>query len=541
MIDSAINKNPWEGTMSDKLDLLLDHIDQTRLNRRSFLNRSAAFGLTAALGTSMLPKGAWAEEPKKGGTLKLGLGGGETTDALDPGLADSPVPFAVNKQWGDTIVNVTATGEIEPRLAESLSSNPEGTVWTFAIRQGVKFHDGTDMTVDDVVATFKRHSDENSKSGAFGIMSGISDIKADGNNVVMTLSTGNADLPYLLSDYHLVVQPKGGVDNPNAAIGTGTYKLVSAEAGVRYAFEKNPADWDATRGHYDGVEIIVINDATARTSALQSGQVDIINRIDPKVAKLLGQTPGIQVKNVSGRGHYVFIMHCDKAPFDNKDLRLALKYAINRQEMVDKILDGFGGIGNDIPINAAYPLFTPQLQYENDVAKAAEHYKASGHDGSPIVLTVADTAFPGAVDAAALFQQSAAAAGIPLEIKRVPDDGYWSDVWNVNPFCASYWGGRPVQDQMWSTAYLSTADWNDTKYFNKDLDALILQARGETDVAKRTELYAQIGAIVHDDGGTICPMFNDFIDAISDKIAGYENDPNYDQMGGYASAKTWFA
>ena len=209
--------------------------------------------------------------------------------------------------------------------------------------------------------------------------------------------------------------------------------------------------------------------------------------------------------------------------------------------MVDKILDGYGGLGNDIPINAAYPLFTAQPQYEYDAAKAAEHYKASGHDGSPLVLTVADTAFPGAVDAAALFQQSAAAAGIPLEIKRVPDDGYWSDVWNVNPFCASYWGGRPVQDQMWSTADLSTADWNDTKYFNKDLDALILQARGETDLAKRTELYAQIGAIVHDDGGTICPMFNDFIDAVSDVIAGYENDPNYDQMGGYASAKTWFA
>jgi peptide/nickel transport system substrate-binding protein len=234
-------------------------------------------------------------------------------------------------------------------------------------------------------------------------------------------------------------------------------------------------------------------------------------------------------------------MHCDKAPFDNKDLRMALKLGINRQEMVDKILNGYGGVGNDTPVNAAYPLFTALDQREYDPVKAAEHYKASGHDGSPIVLTVADTAFPGAVDAAALFQQSAAAAGIPLEINRVPDDGYWSDVWNVNPFCASYWGGRPVQDQMFSTAYLSTADWNDTKYFNTDLDALILSARAEGDMAKRTELYAQISGIIHDDGGVIVPMFNDFIDAISDKVAGYENDPNYDQMGGNVSARTWFA
>jgi len=527
--------------MKDDLDLILDHIDQVRLSRRAFLNRSAAFGLTAALGTALLPMGAKAQEPKKGGILKIGLGGGETTDTLDPGLSDSPVPFSVNRQWGDTIVDVTADGQLEPRLAESFEANADGTVWTFKIREGVKFHDGSDMTVDDVVATFKRHSDENAKSGALGIMQGISDIKADGQNVVLTLATGNADLPYLLSDYHLVIQPKGGVDAPNAAIGTGTFKLTSAEAGVRYAFEKNPNDWDTTRGHYDGVEILVINDATARSSALQSGQVHMINRVDPKVAKLLGRAPNVSVVNVSGRGHYVFLMHTNTAPFDNNDLRLALKYAINRQEMVDKILDGFGGVGNDIPVNAAYPLFTALPQRDYDAAKAAEHYKASGHDGSPIVLIVADTAFPSAVDAAALFQQSAAAAGIPLEIQRVPDDGYWSDVWNVKPFCASYWGGRPVQDQMYTTAYLSTADWNDTKYFNTDLDALILSARGETDTAKRTDIYAQIATIIHDDGGVICPMFNDFIDAHTDVIAGFEKDPNYEMMGGWASAKTWMA
>ncbi len=528
--------------MNDDLSRLIDHVEAVRMSRRSFLNRTAAYGTSAVLGATLFASGsAEAQEPKKGGTLRMGFGGGESTDTLDPGLADSPVPFAVNRQWGDTIVNVTADGQIEPRLAESFSANLKATEWRFAIRQGVKFHDGTDMTVDDVVATFKRHSDENSKSGALGIMQGISEISADGNDVVMKLETGNADLPFLLSDYHLVVQPKGGVDDPNAAIGTGTWKLVSSEPGVRYVFEKNPNDWDANRGYYDGVELTVINDATARTSALQAGQVDIINRIDPKVAKLLSGTPGVVVENVSGRGHYVFIMHANTAPFDNKDLRLALKHAINRQEMVDKILDGYGGLGNDIPVNAAYPLFTPLPQREYDAAKAAEHYKASGHDGSPIVLLVADTAFPGAVDAAALFQQSAQAAGIPLEIQRVPDDGYWSDVWNVKPFCASYWGGRPVQDQMYSTAYLSTADWNDTKYFNTDMDALIIAARAETDPAKRTDLYKQIGEIVHDDGGLICPMFNDFIDARSDKIAGWMKDPNYESMGGWSSARTWFA
>lgn len=528
--------------MKDDLAKLIDFIDASGLSRRSFLTRSAAFGAAAAIGTTALSGKAHAQEPKKGGTLKIGLGGGETTDSLDPGVSDNPVPFGVNRQWGDTIVNVAADGQLQPRLAESFSSNPEGTEWTFAIRQGVKFHDGTDMTVDDVVATFKRHSDENSKSGALGIMQGISEISADGQNVVMKLATGNADLPYLLSDYHLIIQPKGGVDNPAAGIGTGAYKVVSAEPGVRYVFEKNAADWDADRGHYDGVEIIVINDSTARNSALQAGQVHMINRIDPKVAKLLGKAPGIKVANISGRGHYVFIMHCDTAPFDNNDLRLALKYSINRQEMVDKILDGFGGIGNDIPINAAYPLFDETLEQRPfDPAKAAEHYKASGHDGSPIELLVSDGAFPGAVDAASLWQASANAAGIPLTVKKVPDDGYWSDVWNVKPFCTSYWGGRPVQDQMYSTAYISTADWNDTRFKNAEFDALILQARAETDLVKRKELYSKIAHILWNEGGVIVPMFNDFIDAYSDVVAGWAEDPNYEMMGGFAAQRTWMA
>ncbi|MCX8508296.1 MAG: ABC transporter substrate-binding protein, partial [Rhodobacteraceae bacterium] len=272
--------------MNDDLAKLIGFIDAGGLSRRSFLTRSAAFGATAVLAGTAMGSKASAAEPKRGGILKMGLGGGETTDTLDPALALNNVTFSINRQWGDTIVNVTADGKIEPRLAESFEANADATVWTFKIREGVKFQDGTPMTADDVVATYKRHSDDNAKSGAQGIMKGLKEIKADGGNVVITTDGGNADLPYLLSDYHLVIQPKGGVDNPTAAIGTGAYKVKTAELGVRYEFEKNADDWDQNRGYYDGVEIIVINDSTARNSALQSGQVHMINKVDPKVAKL---------------------------------------------------------------------------------------------------------------------------------------------------------------------------------------------------------------------------------------------------------------
>ncbi|WP_405404965.1 ABC transporter substrate-binding protein [Paracoccus sp. Ld10] len=510
------------------------------INRRSFLGRASALAMTAAFGSTIMATGAFAQEPVKGGTLKMALGGGGTTDSLDPAIAANSVTFHLMRILGEPLVDVAADGALEMRVAEAVESDPEAKVWRFKIRQGVEFHDGAVLTPEDVLATLERHSDEESQSGALGIMQGIESMRVDGDWVEVTLSTPNADLPYLMSDYHLQIQPNGGRDDPASGIGAGAYKLTAHEPGVRYTFEKHATYWDSTRGHYDAVEFLIINDSTARMAALQSGQVHIANLVEPKVAALLNRAPNLEVKNVPGRGHYIFAMHTDTAPFDNRDLRLALKFAVNRAEMVDKILQGYGTIGNDIPINAAYPLFEETLpQRTFDIEKAAEHYKASGHDGSPIVLKVADTAFPGAVDAAALFQQSAAAAGIPLEIQRVPNDGYWSEVWNKEPFCASYWGGRPVQDQMYSTAYLSTADWNDTRFTNPEFDDLLMQARAELDPATRVGTYAKMAAILHDEGGVIVPMFNDFVEAISNDVQGWVADGGQDTMNGLAPHKTW--
>jgi peptide/nickel transport system substrate-binding protein len=233
-------------------------------------------------------------------------------------------------------------------------------------------------------------------------------------------------------------------------------------------------------------------------------------------------------------------MHCDKAPFDNNDLRMALKMAINRQELVDKVLGGFGSRGNDFPINAAYPMFDETIaQRDYDAAAAADFYKKSGHDGSPIVLQVAPGAFPGAVDAANLFAASANAAGIPLSIKVEPDDGYWSNVWNVAPFCASYWGGRPVQDQMYTTAYLSTAEWNDTRFKNAKFDELLVAARGELDAAKRKGMYSEMAHLLRDEGGLIAPMFNDWVEGRRAEVGGWVANPAGTMMAGTALSKCW--
>jgi peptide/nickel transport system substrate-binding protein len=525
--------------MSKELEYFSQKVVRGLMDRRSFMGRAAALGVSASFATGLLSSAANAQAIK-GGTLISGMQGGASTDSLDPATWASDVPISFGRTWADTMVEVGPGGDIEYRIAESVEASADAKTWTFKIREGVEFHNGKTLTPDDVVATLERHSDENSKSGALGIVQGIESMAVDGQNVVLTLSSANADLPYLMADYHLMIQPGGGKDAPEAGIGTGPYRVVENQPGVRYVGERFENYWDAgNRGHADSVEVLVINDATARLAALQSGQVHMINRVEPKVASLVKRIPGVTLQNISGRGHYVFIAHVNTPPFDNQHLMLALKLAMNRQEMVDKILQGYGSIGNDFPINASYPLFSDDIEQRTyDPDMAAFHYKKSGHSGS-VLLRTSDVAFPGAVDAAQLYQQSAKAAGIDVEVKREPGDGYWSEVWNVQPFSTSYWSGRPVQDQMYSTAYLSTADWNDTKFFRPDFDKIIIAARAELDNVKRKALYREAAVMVRDEGGLILPMFNDFIDATSDKVGGWSSDGNGGMMNDKALIKAW--
>ncbi|PVH28764.1 ABC transporter substrate-binding protein [Pararhodobacter oceanensis] len=525
--------------MNDEFQYLLNRTARGKLDRRSFMGRAAALGVAGATAGSLLGSAALAQGPRRGGTLTMGMQGGESTNSLDPAAAQSQVPFAYLKIMGEPLINIDDNGNLEGRVAEEFEASADAMTWRFKIRSGITFHNGQPLTAEDCAQTLRRHSDEDSQSGALGIMRGISNISTDGDTLILETSTPNADLPYLLSDYHLMMQPNGGFDDPTAGIFSGPYKIVDNEPGVRHTFERFEEYWDSSMGHFNAIELLVINDATARNSALQSGQVQLVNRVPPTVAGLLGRAPGISIQTTAGRGHYVFIMHCNTAPFDNMDLRLALKHAINREDMLDRILRGYGSLGNDMPINASYPLFDNTIEQRTyDPDQARFYFERSGHSG-PIDLRTADGAFAGAVEAAQLFQESAAAAGIELNIIREPNDGYWSEVWNTEPFCASYWGGRPVQDQMYSTAYVSDADWNDTRFFNERFDSLLYEARGELDLTRRKELYSEMGRIVRDEGGLINPMFNDFIDAHNDQITGWVSNPNLELMDGLAPSKMW--
>ncbi|MBI3899281.1 MAG: ABC transporter substrate-binding protein [Gammaproteobacteria bacterium] len=514
------------------------------MNRRDFLRRSAALGISTALAGSMLSNVASAaDKPKRGGHLLIGLNGANAGDSLDPATFTASHLQVTGLQLYNTLVevdsglDVRAKPSAQPSLAEKWEAKPGAKEWIFKIRKDVTFHNGKPLTAADVVYSLNHHRKPDSKSGAKSLFAPVADIKANGTHeVVITLNSGNADLPYLLADYHLGIGPEG--DDFTKGIGTGAFMLENYEPGVRTLTKRNPNHFRSDRGFVDSVETIAINDPTARLNALISGSVHLINRVDPKAVLSLSRNKGVQVFEILGPSHYTFPMRCDIAPFNNKDLRLAMKFAIDRQAIIDKVLVGHGKIGNDQPIGSTDLFYANIAQRPFDPEKAKFHFKNSGHN-APVVLSVSDGAFTGAVDAAQIYQASAKKAGIDLQIDRVPADGYWDNVWMKKPWCASYWDGRPTADLMLSVVYKSDASWNETFWKRADFDKLLETARAELNVSKRKKMYYDLQQMVHEDGGEVIPMFNNTIDAGSSKVKGFVALPTNLMSGYRAPEKVW--
>jgi peptide/nickel transport system substrate-binding protein len=513
-----------------------------QIGRRDFMAGATALGISAGLASSVLSVTARAATPKRGGHLILGLDGGSTTDSLDPALQVSIWNQLVGHQLYNNLTEVDEKVNIQPALAESWGSNKAATVWTFKIRKGVTFFNGKTLTAQDVVYSLNHHRKPDSKSAAKALLAPVTDIKATGTHeVTVTLASGNADMPYLLSEYHLGMGPEGSTFTDG--IGTGAYmleSLASFQPGVRALTKRNPNYFRSDRAFVDTVETLAISDPTARINALISGSVHLVNRADPKTLSLLQKNKQLAVHEISGAGHYTLPMMCDVPPYNNKDVRLALKYAVDREALLKRVLLGHGKIGNDQPIASFDPEYAADIpQYKYDPDKAKFHWKKSGYNG-PIVLSIADAAFTGAVDAAQIFQGSAKKVGIDFQIDRVPNDGYWDNIWLKKPFCGSYWEGRPTADIMLTLVYKSDAPWNECHWKRPEFDKLLITARAELDKAKRKQMYREMELMIHDDDGNIISMFNNTIDAGAAKVKGFVPFPTLAMSGFQAPEKVWF-
>jgi peptide/nickel transport system substrate-binding protein len=528
----------------DNLQKVNHLYSQNKISRRQFIRYLSAMGISSALIPSFFSGKAFAASPNKGGHFRQAISGAATSDSLDPAMLLANHAINTSYQVSNCLVEIDHNFNPIPELAESWEATPDAKTWIFKLRKGVEFHNGKSFTADDVIFSINHHRGEASKSAAKPYLKTIEEIKADGPNaVIIKLSEGNADFPFIMSDYHLRMYPDGTSGQDwEKGIGTGGFILETWEPGVKSITKRNPNYFKTDRAHFDSVETLAISDVNARSNALKTGRVDVIDRVDLKTVHLLKRMKNINVTAITGTMHYSMPMHVDKAPYDNLDVRMALKLAVNREELVDKILKGYGEVGNDHPISSIARYHAANLEQRTyDPDKAKFHMKKAGMLDHTFNLHAADAAFAGAVDSAVLYQESAKKAGIKIKVVREPDDGYWSNVWLKKEWCMCYWGGRPTEDMMFSTAYAAGAPWNDSHWANDRFNVLLKEARAELDDTKRRQMYTEMQSICKDDGGVIIPMFNQIVEAHSKKLAHGPISAHQELDGNNNAERWWFA
>ena len=262
---------------------LIGQVEKGRMSRREFLGRSTALGMALSVGTGLFTQ-ARAATPKKGGHMRLAMGHGSTSDTLDPGQLTNGLQWVVAYGVANTLTELDAAGNLVPALATEWSSSPDAKVWTFKLRDGVEFHNGKTMTAEDVIASINFHRGEDSASVGKPLMETVTEIKADGNAVVITLSAGNADFPFNFNEATFGIYPAKDDSIDWAAGGSGPYKLTSEQPGRTYKFERNANYWKDGAAHADSIELHSITDPAARQNALITGEVDCIDRVELKTA-----------------------------------------------------------------------------------------------------------------------------------------------------------------------------------------------------------------------------------------------------------------
>jgi peptide/nickel transport system substrate-binding protein len=504
--------------------------------------RMSVLGLAATVSPSLLAGKATAGEPKRGGRFTQALPTGSTTDSFDPTTMPDDGIYNLSWQCRNNLVEIDYKGNPIPELAESWEPSADASRWVFKLRKGVEFHNGKTLEAEDVIYSLNLHRGEATRSAAKNLLAPVTDIKADGKHtVIFTLEGGNAGFPPILSEYHFVIAPAGTEGEEwEKGIGTGGYILQDWEPGVRANTKRNPNYWKDGRAHFDEIETIYIDDANSRTNALKSGQIDFMARCELKTARLFEKMPKVQLIRATGGFHFTMPMHVDVAPYDNNDVRLALKHAVDRESMVKIALRGFGTVANDHPIAPGYKYYAselPQRQYDPD--KAKYHLKKAGMEGH--VFDLYTSSHAGFDDQALLFKEHAAKAGININVIRKPTDGYWSEVWLKKPFVSCHWNSRPTADMMFSICYQGDAPWNDSHFRHERFEKLLVEARAELDDSKRREMYVECQRIVRDEGGVIVFMFKDHVDAANMKVK-YENlAGNYGADGLRNSERWWFS
>jgi peptide/nickel transport system substrate-binding protein len=517
---------------------LIDGFVAGRVSRREFIRHGSVLGLSlpflggvaALVSGSGMPRVARAATP--GGTIRVAQIVPAAT--LDPvKIADSGGVTVVS-QAAETLVLSGADLTAQPVLAESWSPNKDGTVWTFKLRQGVKFHNGKTMTADDVVATFDRLADPDVGSNALSVFSGMlskgGTRKVDDHTVEFHLEIANGNFPYAVStdNYNAVILPADYAgDFESNMVSTGPFKLDKYMPKIGASFVRNGDYWGGP-AVADRIELSFYNDYQPQILALQGGQVDVIQQIPVLQGVGLLNDPGVDIIGTPSTAHQQVHMRVDLDPFKDKRVRRAIALCLDRPKIVQGLMKGRAQVGNDSPFAAAYPSTDPSVpQREKNIAEAKQLMEAAGMAGG-FETTLTTEKYLEIPDFAVLIQNAVKEIGGKINLNVLDQGAYYGDaVYGSSPWLDSDmgitdYGHRGVPNVFLSAPLHSEGTWNSAHFKNAEYDALVTGYVGSLDLESQRAAAGKIQRLLHDETPLIFAYFYDFLTATKKGASGVQ-------------------
>lgn len=510
-------------------------------SRRDILRWLAGSGIAAAAGTAILADAsvALAQKAKRGGRMRVASHISSAKDTLDPAKQLATTDYINAYIFFNGLTRLNGDMVAQPELAESFEPNADATEWMFRLHKGVEFTDGKTLKAQDVVYSLMRHKDPAVGSAARSLAERIDTVTADGSNLVrVKLKAAYADLPIMLATSQFMILQDGTKDF-TAPAGTGPYKIKEFSPGVRSVGTRHANYFKEGRPYLDEIELFGIQDGVARVNALMAGDIQAMTNLDPSAIDQVKSRPDLALLNTPSATFTEFVLMCDRKPTESNDFRLAVKYLLDRERYLKTVLKGYGQLGNDHVVPPSNKLYNKELpQRAVDLDKAKFHLGKAGMAGATVQVQVSDAAL-GTVQMGQILQQTAARAGLTIDLKREPSDGYWSNIWGKRPFHGGQWNARPTIDIQLSLGWMSGSSWNAPKFNDPAMDKLIVQGRSELDPAKRKQTYGEIQKILYEQGGDAAFSFTDFLDGLSAKVKGITPVP-IGYLGGFAfSDSAW--
>ncbi|GAA2298192.1 ABC transporter substrate-binding protein [Streptomyces kunmingensis] len=512
------------------------------LRRRGFLaaaSGATALAVTGCAGSSPAADGKGdAGTPRRGGRLRAAFAGGGASETLDPHLANLFADVARAKALYDKLADYDDDLSARPRLAEKWQADRTLRRWQVTLRRAT-FHDGTPVTARDVLASYRRIADPAKAFRAKASLEPI-DLKASRatgeRTVEFVLKRPTAEFPNVLAAFGAYIVPEGASDFDRAPVGSGPFRLVSFAPGRGAVFRRNDDYWDGAP-YLDELELVVANEESARVNALLGGQLEYAHELNPATARAHEGKGRIEIVRLRGSAMQAFAMKTDRPPFDDRRVREAFFLIADRKELVDGALSGAGQIGNDL-FGKGYEYYADGLpQREQDLDRARSLLKQAGADKLRVTLDTSDVA-AGFTEAAGIFRDQAARAGVTVTVRTGSKDSYWSDILDSGTLCCYRSGAMPIESHL-SQRLLTDSTTNATKWRHKDFDTLYQQAQSTRDKDARAAVYGRMQRRLHAEGGFLVWGFADWIIATARNVGGVERTAPANTLDWARFDKVW--